>query len=46
VEISNGRPRSPPDATAEVGVAGNFAAVIGDIATSGPLPDSLRRKMA
>ena len=36
-------PGPQQDATANVGVALNFAAVIGHFATAGPLPDSLRQ---
>jgi hypothetical protein len=44
VGISNEGPHSQQNATAEAGIAGNFAAVIGDFATAGPLPDSLASK--
>jgi hypothetical protein len=44
VGISNEGLHSQQNATAEAGVAGKFAAVVGDFATAGPLPDSLVKK--
>jgi hypothetical protein len=41
VGISNEGPHSQQNTTAEVGIAAHFAAVIGDFATAGALPDTL-----